>query len=354
MTVFKNAMINGVITDISAEGGIIKEIQKTDSEGVDLNGLEVFPGLIDIHTHGAIGIDTMDGNIEDTALFYAKNGVTSFFPTTMTVAWDKIQAVVNRDIPKTNGAQILGYHLEGPYICEKYRGAQNKKYILNPDINEFCKLKNIKMVTIAPEKDGAMEFIEKCPCVVALGHSESDYDTAAAAFEHGAECVTHTFNAMPPLHHRNPSIVGAASDKNAYVQVICDGIHIHPAVIRILYKLFSSGRMILISDCMRATGLSDGEYEFGGQPILVKDSTARTLDGALAGSTSMLLKCVKKAIEFGIPKTEAFKMASETPARLMHLNKGILAPGYDCDFIAFDSDGKLQKTIIAGKEIDIS
>ena len=231
MTVFKNAKLNGEITDIICESGIITDIKKTDSGGIDLKGQTVRAGLIDIHTHGAIGYDTMDGNIEETTLFYAKNGVTTYLPTTMTVSIEKIKSVTNKPIQKTSGANIYGYHLEGPYINEKYKGAQNKKFIRTPDIDEFNAFDNVKMVTIAPETEGAMKFIKKCEAVVSLGHSDSDYDTGIEAIQNGAICLTHTFNAMPPLHHRNPALIGAAADKNIYVQVICDGLHIHPAVI---------------------------------------------------------------------------------------------------------------------------
>ena len=348
MKIFKNVNLNGEITDIISENGIITDIKKTDASGIDFKGQTIRAGLIDIHTHGAIGYDTMDGNISETAIFYAKNGVTTFYPTTMTVDIENIKNVINKPINKTDGANIPGYHLEGPYINEKYKGAQNSIYIRKPDINEFNSFENVKIVTIAPETDDAFEFIKKCDAVVSLGHSDSDYDTAIKAIENGAMCLTHTFNAMPPLHHRNPSLIGAASDKNIYVQVICDGLHIHSAVIRMLYKIFGSDRMILISDSMRATGLSDGEYEFGGQTITVSNGVARTPDGAIAGSTSTLIQCVNKAIEFGIPSDEAYKMASETPAKLMGVNKGIIKKGYDCDFIILDENGKLTATVVGG------
>lgn len=351
MKIFKNVKLNGEITDMICENGIITDIKKTDSDGIDFKGQTIRAGLIDIHTHGAAGYDTMDGNISETALFYAKNGITAFYPTTMTVDIEKIKNVINKPLEKNDGANICGYHLEGPYINEKYKGAQNSEFIRKPDIDEFNTFKNVKIVTIAPEVEGAIEFIKKCDAVVSLGHSDSDYDTGIKAMENGAMCLTHTFNAMPPLHHRNPALIGAAADKNIYVQVICDGLHIHPAAIRILYKIFGSDRMILISDSMRATGLSDGEYEFGGQTITVSNAVARTQDGAIAGSTSTLMQCVNKAIEFGISPDEAYKMASETPAKLMGIKKGLIKPGYDCDFIVLDDNGNLAATVVSGNLI---
>jgi N-acetylglucosamine-6-phosphate deacetylase len=336
--IYKNAKINGEIKDIRVENGKFSEIGKINENGIDLQGQMVIPGLIDIHTHGAMGVDTMDGaNIQIISEYLLKNGVTSWLPTTMTVDFADIKRVTDI-IPNTRGAKILGYHLEGPYISQKYKGAQNEKYIKNPDITEFGTLKNIKMVTIAPELAGSMDFIKSCKAVVSIGHTDCDYEIAVEAIKNGAKCLTHTFNAMPPLHHRNTGPIGAAIDENIYVQVICDGLHLHKSIIKMLYRTFGADRMILISDAMRATGLSDGEYEFGGQMIDVKNGIARTKGGALAGSTSNLMACVKKAIEFGIPKEDAIKMATETPAKLLGIKKGKIEVGYDADFVVIDDE----------------
>lgn len=347
---YKNALIDGQKVDILVENGKIQKIGTIEGAGINLNGKKVYPGLIDIHSHGCIGYDTMDGDsLEKMSLFMAEKGVTSWFPTTMTVDMNIIRKVVNTDLSEIRGANIPGFHMEGPYISPKYKGAQNEKYIKNPDIDEYETLKNISIVTIAPELAGGMEFIKKCRGIVSIGHTDADYDCAKSAFDIGAKCLTHTFNAMPPLHHRNPGPIGAAIDSGAYVQVICDGLHIHKSVINMLYRTFGVGRMILISDSMRATGLSDGEYEFGGQTITVTDSVARTPEGAIAGSTSTLIQCVKKAIEFGIDEKDAFKMASETPAVLLGLNKGKIAQGYDADFIVLDNNYNVEMTIINGE-----
>ena len=347
--IFKNAVLGGVSADIKTENGRITEICSIAEDGIDLGGLEVIPGLIDIHTHGCAGYDTMDGDrLCEMSQVLAKCGVTSWLPTTMTEGIDDIRRVVNADIPKTDGAEVIGFHMEGPYISPKYKGAQNEKYIKAPDIAEFESLKNIKMVTIAPELAGSAEFIRKCGAVVSLGHTDADYACALGAIENGAKCLTHTFNAMPPLKHREPGPIGAAIDGDAYVQVICDGLHIHKSVIKLLYRTFGADRMILISDAMRAAGMPDGEYEFGGQRITVRDGVARTEDGAIAGSTSNLMQCVKKAIEFGIPKSDSIRMATETPAALMGLNKGKVAVGYDADFIAVDEDLNVKRVIVGG------
>ena len=348
--IFKNCNINGEITDIRTENGKIAEIGKLNGQGTDLGGAKVFPGLIDIHSHGCVGYDTMDGDkLGEMSEYIVKHGVTSWLPTTMTMDMDTIKRVVNIDIPKTNGAEILGFHMEGPYISRNRKGAQNEEYIKEPDINEFNSLKNIKMITLAPELYRSMPFIEQCGAVVSIGHTDADYNCTMKAIERGARCLTHTFNAMPPLHHREPGPIGAAIDGNIYVQVICDGLHIHKSVIKMLYRTFGAGRMILISDSMRATGLEDGEYEFGGQRIMVANSIAITQGGAIAGSTSTLLKCVKKAIEFGIPEQAAFDMASKTPAELLGLNKGMIECGWDADFIAVDDEYNVKMTVKSGR-----
>lgn len=351
MMIYKNANINGKIVDLKIENGKFSEIGNFQEDGVDLNGKKVYPGLVDVHSHGCIGYDVMDGgHIDEMSEYLAKNGTTSWLPTTMTVDMEDVRKVLS-DKGSGMGAEVLGFHAEGPYISPKYKGAQNEKFIKAPDFEEFRTLENVKMVTIAPELRGSAEFIEKCDCVVSLGHTDADYECADQAIKKGANCLTHTFNAMPPLHHRNPGVIGAAIENDIYVQLICDGIHIHKSVVKMLYKTFGADKVVLISDSMRATGLSDGEYDLGGQMITVKDSVARTRDGALAGSTSTLFTCVRKAIEFGIPETDAFKMASATPAEMIGVNKGKIEVGYDADFIVLDDDLNITKTYINGKEL---
>ncbi|MBQ2696024.1 MAG: N-acetylglucosamine-6-phosphate deacetylase [Clostridia bacterium] len=350
--IYKNAKVNGELVDIETENGTIVSVGKLSGSGIDMMGHKVYPGLFDIHAHGCVGCDTMDGDhLAKMSAYLAKNGTTSWLPTTMTVAMEDIEKVVSDTAFTGVGANVVGFHAEGPYVSQKYKGAQNEKFIRNPNFAEFSKLKNIKMVTLAPEKPGAMEFIKSCDCVVSLGHTDASYDCAKEAILSGAACITHTFNAMAPLHHREPGAIGAAIDTGIYVQVIADGVHMHPAMVRMLYKLFGPERMILISDSMCATGLSDGEYMFGGQPITVTDSVARTKEGAIAGSTSTLFTCVKKAIEFGIPEEDAFRMASLTPATLMGEKKGKIAVGYDAEFIAVDENLELTMCVVGGEKI---
>ena len=347
-TVYKNVSFNNEIIDVVIENGKFSYIGKTEEDGVDLKGLKILPGLIDIHSHGCGGYDTMDGEIEKMSPIYADCGTTSWLPTTMTADFDSLMNITDKEFSKMTGANMLGFHFEGPYISEKYKGAQNPEFISKPSYEEFSRFKNVKMVTVAPETEGGIEFIKNCECIVSIGHTDADYDKTIEAIESGANCLTHTFNAMPPIHHREPGVIGAAAEKNIYAQVICDGIHIHKGAINILYKLFGADRMILISDSMRATGFPDGEYDLGGLNVFVRGKEARLGDGTLAGSVSTLLDCVKCAIGFGIPEEDAVKMATETPAKLLGINKGKIEVGYDADFITVDNDFELKNVIISG------
>lgn len=347
-SLFKNLSINGEIVDVLCTDGKISKIGHFDSDGIDFSGRRAFAGLVDIHTHGMGGIDTMDADYSDLPKLYANAGTTTVYPTTMTAPHEAIVKVLTAPIPE-NGAKIGGIHLEGPYISEKRKGAQNADFIRNPDINEFKDYDRIKIITLAPELSGAIEYIKNTNMLVCIGHTNADYETALLAADAGAKCLTHIYNGMATLHHRMPSVIGAAFDRDMYVQVICDGKHIHPSVIRILYKLFGADRMILISDSVRATGLPDGKYEFGGQEMTVTNGTAIMPDGALAGSTSTLFDCVKCAIDFGIPEKDAFKMASETPAKMLGLSCGKIAEGCDCDLIVLDDNNNINSVIINGK-----
>jgi N-acetylglucosamine-6-phosphate deacetylase len=344
--ILKNALIGDTITDLVVKEGKIAYIGKVEEDGYDCQGFRLRPGLIDIHTHGCGGFDTMDSPIEELSLWHKAHGVTSFLPTTMTAPIDALIWVC-QVIPACEGAHVLGYHLEGPYLAEAAKGAQNAAFLATPNLADFSCIPNVKMVTIAPELPGAMDFISGMEgAVVCLGHTVADYDTCMKAFEKGANCLTHTCNAMPLLHHRSPGPIGAALDAGAYAQVICDGIHIHPSMIRILYRLFGKEKMVLISDSMSATGLPDGDYSLGGQKVYVRDGVARIDGGAFAGSTTCLLDCVKRAIAFGIPEEDAFAMASETPATLLGVKKGKLEVGYDAEFILLDTQNNLQETLI--------
>ena len=350
MKIIKNVNLYGKITDITVENGKIAAIGKTNESGTDFGKNRIFPGLIDVHSHGCIGFDTMEGHLEEMADYQLANGTTTWYPTTMTMSPEDIIAATKNSISFGHGANIPGFHMEGPFINKKYKGAQNEAYILPPSMELFNKCDNIKRVTIAPETEGSEEFIRDCPAVVSLGHTDADYNTAMKAFAAGARSLTHTYNVMPGIHHRAPGPIGAGSDSpEVMAELICDGRHVHSSAVKMLIKIFGTDRIMLISDSMKATGLTDGVYLFGGQNITVKDGMALTETGNLAGSTSTLFECVKTAISFGIKEEDAIKMASENPARHMGLNKGKIEVGYDADFIIVDDDFNLVNAIARGE-----
>lgn len=348
-----NAEIKGSLKSIVIKNGIIADISDNVKNGdINADGNRVIPGLIDVHTHGCVGLDTMDADFEPMCRFYAEHGTTSFLPTTMTMNYDALERVTNA---KTDfkGANILGFHFEGPYISPKHKGAQNEKYIKNPSVEDFKQFKNVRMITLAPELQGAMEFIKAVTpdCVVSIGHTDCDYETALNAIENGALCLTHTYNAMPSFHHRNPGPIGAAFEKHIYAQLICDGLHISKPTVLATYKMFGADRLTLISDSIRCAGLPDGEYESGGLKVFLNEGAASLADGTIAGSSATLLDCVKTAISFGIPFDDAVKMASETPANMLGIKKGRIEKGYDADLLIVDKELGLKTVVIGGAEV---
>ena len=368
MTYLTNVKLNGEAVRIGIEDGKIASVEspgptKPDSAGealtdgcgadgyIDCGGADAYPGLIDIHIHGCIGYDTMDeeDHLREMSDFLIKNGVTTWYPTTVTMAREDIVRAASRKTGYHGSAEIAGFHMEGPHINPLFCGAMNERYITRPDPTILEECPEIKLVTIAPELPGSKDYIKNCPATVSLGHTDADYDTAMGAFRTGARCLTHAFNAMRGIHHRDPGPLVAAVDyKDAFVQLIADGIHIHPSVLRTYISAVGTDRVILISDSMRAAGLSDGEYILGGKKITVTGGKALTDEGKLAGSTVTLLDCVKNMISFGYSKEDAVRMASENPARLMGLNKGKISVGYDADIILTDGDFNLIRVIKSG------
>ncbi len=346
-----NALINGKLKNIIITDGLITKItEESVPNGVDAKGMRVIPGLIDVHTHGCVGMDTMDANFEPMCRFYAEHGTTSFMPTTMTMGYDSLMRVTTAE-RNFEGANIVGFHFEGPYISEKQRGAQNKKYIRTPSIEEFSAFDYVKMITIAPELEGSEEFIRAVSdrCIVSMGHTMCDYETAMRAIDCGANCLTHMYNAMPQFHHRNPGLIGAAFERHIYAQLICDGFHISRPVVLASYLMFGADRLILISDSIRSAGLPDGEYESGGLKVILKDGAARLEDGTIAGSSATLWDCVKKANEFGIDFDDAVRMASRTPAEMLGIKKGQISEGYDADLLFINDNMDIDTVIIGGK-----
>ncbi|MCH3973338.1 MAG: N-acetylglucosamine-6-phosphate deacetylase [Oscillospiraceae bacterium] len=356
--------------DISVEEGKIKEIgdDLQDGQICSLTGCMIAPGFVDIHIHGCVGADTGDKK-RSSLVAMAKHlqglGVTSFCPTTMTTSTQDISEEIENvrdcmDHP-TEGAAICGVNMEGPYISPERCGAQKDIFIRKPDWKEFEKLyretgKIIKLVDIAPEREGGKEFIQKVSpyCCVSLAHTNADYEMASWAFQHGISHVTHLFNAMQGMQHRAPGAVGAVFDApNVKAEIICDGFHIHPAVLRIAFRILGEDRTIIISDSMRAAGMPDGESELGGQKVFVKNSRAYLKDGTIAGSTTNMLEEIQNLIQFGVPVRQVIKSATINPAKEIGLDKtiGSIEEGKRADFAVLSNHLDLVAVMQAGRMI---
>lgn len=353
-TVIKNASLNGKICNVVCENGIITSVNNEKGlTGYDADGKTIIPGLIEVHAHGCIGMDTLDGDFAPMCDFMAKSGTTTWLPTTMTVDTETLIEVTHKktDFP---GAHIPGFHLEGPYISPKYKGAQNEAFIKAPSYEEFSKFDRVKMITVAPEQPGSMEFIRRISSegvVASIGHSDANYNTSVEAMDAGACCLTHTFNRMPALHHRDPGPIAAGSEKGIWAQIITDGIHVHKSMILAALKMYGPQRLTLISDSIRPAGLPEGTLsESGGIPVVVRDG-AVYLEGTdtLAGSGATLWKCVKYCVEIGIPFDVAVTMATKTPATLLKLNKGEIKEGYDADLLIVDDKLEITDVFVSGE-----
>ena len=329
---------------------------------LDAAGGYVIPGLVDIHTHGAVGEDFSDGKpqgLQPLADYYAAHGVTSYLATTMTLKEEVLTPAMHavRDFKPGGGAKCAGVHLEGPFLSYAKRGAQAAENLHKPDAALFHRLNEasggqVRLVTVACEEEGAIPFIREVSqvCTVSLGHTSADYDTAMAGFQAGASHATHLYNGMPSLLHRAPGVIGAAFDAGASVELICDGLHIHPAVIRATYQMFGD-KLNLISDSLRCAGMPDGDYELGGQPIVVKNHKATLLDGTLAGSSISLLDAVRNVVRFGLPLAEAVYAASAAPAKAVGLDAGVIAQGKAADLVVLDRDLNLKAVFVDGQRV---
>lgn len=333
-------------------------------EVVDVTDCYVLPGLIDIHFHGCKKVDFCDGTkevIETIAEYEASQGVTAICPATMTFSKEKLESIFQtvREYPNEKGAILCGVNMEGPYISYKKKGAQNGQYIRVASIEEFDKLQKlsgnmIKLVDIAPEIDGAMEFIQeaKKSTNISIAHTTAGYDIAMKAFEQGASHVTHLYNAMTGFSHREPGVVGAAAEyEGCYVELICDGVHIHPSAVKSTFKLFGKDRIVLISDSMEATGMPDGEYELGGQKVIVRGNRAELEDGTLAGSVTNLLKCMQTAVkDMEIPLEDAVLCATRNPAKSIGVydTMGSLEPGKLANIVVLDKELNIKSVYING------
>lgn len=331
-----------------------------DGEVIDAEGLLVLPGLVDIHSHGAAGEDFSDGNPEGLKkiLQYEKRcGITSYCPTSMTFPKERLRQIFAsiKGAQTEDGATVVGINMEGPFLDPAKKGAHVEKWIAAPDVAFVRELNQdadglVRLVTLAPNMDGAEEFIKEMheEVCISLGHTAADYDCASRAMKLGAHHVTHLYNAMQPFGHRAPGLIGAAmDDPECMVELICDGYHIHPSAIRAAFRLFGPERVILISDSMRATGMENGTYELGGQEVTVKDRKAVLKDGTLAGSATNLYGCMCKAVEFGIPLEQAIMAATANPARSIGIFDcvGSIRIGKQADLLLVSENLELKRVI---------
>lgn len=352
---------------VSFGGGDILSVggDADGGEVIDCSGCYVLPGLTDVHMHGCAGHDLSDdedGALAAMAAFEYAHGVTSFCPAVMTLPDEEITDILRRTAAYVSGdtgahtAAIAGIHLEGPFVSEKKCGAQNREYIAKPSAAKLRKWQQaagglIKLVTIAPETEGAIDCIRECAGEFrfSLGHTACGYDTAAAAFAAGADRVTHLFNAMPAFHHRDTGLIGAAFDReNCFAELICDGIHVSAPAVRAAFRLFGDDRIVLISDSMEAAGMPDGEYSLGGQIVIKRGKRAELGDGTIAGSVSTLYDCLLKAVGFGIPLESAVRAATRNPCLSAGLfgRYGSIAPGKAARFLILRQSDLSIKAVI--------
>ena len=330
--------------------------QEVPEDAIDLEGATVIPGLIDAHIHGSMLADASDGCYDDLkreAKYLAENGITGFAPTTMTLPYETLEKAFKNvrelhDAAPAGCARVLGIHMEGPYFSYAKRGAQNADYLKAPDFEGFKALYEacgglVGIVDIAPELPGAAEFIEKASklCTVSVAHTDSDYDHAKEAFAKGATHLTHLYNAMPGIHHRKPGVIPAAVENpKVRAELICDGLHVHPASVRLAFSMFGAHRMVLISDALRCCGMPDGEYELGGQMAHLAGGVAKLADGTIAGAATNLYQGMVNAILFGIPEADAVRAATYNPACALGVQDkvGSIATGHYADFIICRGD----------------
>ena len=339
-------------------------------EELDAAGKYVTPGFVDIHIHGAAGSDFCDGMdgsdkyVRAMQKYLGSQGVTSFLGTTMAFSEEILDRIFDTARPifgqEGYGAVLRGVNMEGPFFNKAKKGAQAEEYIIDPDWEMFQRLwersgHNIRLVDVAPELPGALEFAQKASklCTVSIAHTCATYEEATAAFANGFTHTTHLFNAMPAFTHRAPGVVGAASDFAEHIEMICDGIHLNPSVVRAVFNMFGPDRVCIISDAMQACGMPNGEYSLGGQKVFMTDSLATLADGTIAGSATCQAEGFRRAVKFGVPLESALKAATINPAKAAGLfdEVGSIAVGKRADVLVLGADLHPEHIFIGGKEL---
>ncbi|GAA3411257.1 N-acetylglucosamine-6-phosphate deacetylase [Paenibacillus hodogayensis] len=352
---------DGVVERIEPGKG---PVQEENVRHIDGQGMLLIPGMVDVHIHGAEGYDMMDGteeSVQAVSRACAATGCTSFLATSVSSSLDDLLAMIRSVkgvIGREAGARIAGLHLEGPYLNPKRKGMQHEAHLRHPDIAEMERILQeagplVKMVTLAPELPNGMEllaYLVEKGIIVALAHSDATYEEASRAFQAGASHVTHCFNGMPPIHHRAPGLIAAAFEEpHVSLQAIVDGVHLHPAIVRLMHRIKGPRGMVLITDALQAMGLGDGDYRFGGHDVTVQDGIARLADGTLASSTVTMNEALRLTTELGISLADAVTMAATTPASLLGLPAGRLEPGCAADLTLLNDRFEVQWTMVGGE-----
>ena len=377
--IIKNGQVfnsNGrfIPADVELEGDRIVKVAPAGTlhgeEELDAAGKYVTPGFVDIHIHGAAGSDFCDGMdgsdkyVRAMQKYLGSQGVTSFLGTTMAFSEEILNRIFDTARPifgqEGYGAVLRGVNMEGPFFNKAKKGAQAEEYIIDPDWEMFQRLwersgHNIRLVDVAPELPGALEFAQKASklCTVSVAHTCATYEEATAGYANGFTHTTHLFNAMPAFTHRAPGVVGAASDYAEHVEMICDGIHLHPSVVRAVFNMFGADRVCIISDAMQACGMPNGEYSLGGQKVFMTDGLATLADGTIAGSATCQAEGFRRAVKFGVPLETALKAATINPAKAAGLydEVGSIAVGKRADVLVLGADLHPEHIFIGGKEL---
>ena len=345
---------------------------KVDSR-IDLDGLTLFPGFIDLHIHGAVGVDMMDASADDlhrVAEFLVRNGVTAWLPTLVPAPSEQYGRAVDaigefmKNEPSSSGARILGVHYEGPFVNNEQCGALHREHFRTfknmADIDALPTIKAdgaVHMMTLAPEIEGGIKLTDELRqrgWIVSIGHTRATMDVLDQALRAGARHMTHFMNAMTPLHHRAPGPVGwGLIHDDVSCDLIADGVHLDPLILKLIFRTKTSKRISLISDAIAATGLGDGEYQVWGEQIVVKEGRTRNPRGSIAGSVITMLDAVRMMLSLGVPEIEVARMASTNPARVLKIEKdcGSIEVGKQADLVALDHAETVGLTLVAGRPI---